>query len=160
MQFTEYGHWGLSTDNPVNLAMHKMLLSLSINWFLFQLSISNTKEVIDVYFCTIFWPHCTNCKKFEVIVREKRPKKNVASSVLLRTFDMLFYDFQSINGQKLSLIIFYSTYKPVFTRLLRLWSNEHIYCSNAASLTWRHVGDASLEQKMCSFLQSLRDCLN
>ena len=41
-------------------------------------------------------------------------KKYVASSGLLRTFDMLFYDFQPINWQKFSLILFYSTLRPFF----------------------------------------------
>ena len=35
-------------------------------------------------------------------------------------FDMLFYHIQTIDGQKFSLIIFYFTFKPIFTRLYAL----------------------------------------
>ena len=69
--------WALSTDNPANLVMNKILLSLSINWFLVQLSISNIEEVIDVYFCTIFLPPCTNCKNWKFLSVKKGQKKKM-----------------------------------------------------------------------------------
>ena len=70
---------------------------------------------LTVYFaCT-----STNCKNLKFLFVKKGQKKYVVSSGLLRTFDMLFYDIETIDGQKFSLILFYSIFKPIFTRLCR-----------------------------------------
>ena len=80
---------------------------------------------LTVYFaCT-----SNNCKHLKFLSVKKRPKKkDVASSGLLQTFDILFYDFQTINRQKFSLILFYSTLRPFFGYFYPSIKTRNCFC--------------------------------
>ena len=47
--------WPTFTYNPSNMEIHKNLLSLNINWFMFHLSIFNIQKVESFYKCPVFF---------------------------------------------------------------------------------------------------------
>ena len=89
----------------------------------------------------------TNCKNWKFLFG-KKGQKNMLRQADFCALLMLFYDIYTIDGQKFSLIIFYSTFNPIFTRLVSVHTDN---CINPNKIEFNYTFSIDLAPNGISF---------